>query len=248
MNFFELHFQTKKQKKGKKMTSVKRLFFSLVLILLAANISLAQVNRNYDGTKPEVMKGAKNFVFLYTPFQSNLMSAPAGAFSVGDSTSLGEVNLFGIGFRYFVSNDISLTGGINFGSETVNFPVAGSTSKHELTTFGISIDGDYHLPALYSVSPYVGININFGTATDKDTFMGTTIEDKGSSFGAGANFGFDWYFTEGLSLGGKYTLGFRSLTAPERTQTGGVNPGTTTGADGNTFGTGIMSVILNVHL
>ena len=38
-----------------------------------------------------------------------------------------------------------------------------------------------------------------------------TTDYSGSGFGAAAQFGFDWFFTEGISLGGKYALGFRSL-------------------------------------
>ena len=45
----------------------------------------------------------------------------------------------------------------------------------------------------------------------------TKTEFSGSGFGIGINFGFDWYFTEGISLGGKYTLGYSNrnlLTLP----------------------------------
>ena len=229
---------------------LNKLFSALVVVLLTASVTFAQVNRNYDGVKPEVMKGAKNFVFLYTPFQSNLMSAPAGAFTTTTGAGdLNQVDIAGIGFRYFVSNNISLAGGLNFGTSSVDVAVGTSTAKIEMSTFGISLDGNYHMPSLYSVSPYVGLNVNYGMGSMKtDDGFGITIEDKGNSIGIGANFGFDWYFTEGMSLGGKYTLGFRNWSAPERIQTGGVSPGTTTGPKGSTIGTGIMSVIMNVHI
>lgn len=228
---------------------VNKLFSTLVVILLTASVTYAQVNKNYDGVRPEVMKGAKNFVFMYRPFQSNLESVPAGSYTrVNSSGDLEQVDVAGIGFRYFVSNQFSLTGGVNFGSSSIDIPVGTSTANMKMSTFGISLDGNYHLPSLYSVSPYVGLNVNFGSGSSTtDDGAGVKTETSGSSLGIGANFGFDWYFTEGISLGGKYTLGFRNYSAPETTVTGGVTPGTTTGPKGSTIGTGIMSVMMNVH-
>lgn len=228
---------------------LNKLFSALVVVLLTASVTFAQVNRNYDGVKPEVMKGAKNFVFMYTPFQSNLGSVPAGAFTTSSGPGdLNQVDLAGIGFRYFASSNFSITGGLNFGTASVDVPVGNATGKVEMTSFGISLDGNYHLPSLYSVSPYIGLNVNYGMGSMKtDDGFGESVENKGNSLGVGANLGFDWYFTEGISLGGKYTLGFRNWSAPERIQSGGVNPGTTTGPKGSTIGTGIMSVMMNVH-
>ncbi len=103
------------------------------------------------------------------------------------------------------------------------------------------------MEALYSVSPYFVVNLNFGTYSSTSEQTVSTVTDKieysGTGFGAGINFGFDWYFTEGLSLGGKYTLGFQSFGKPEQKQ-GNV---TVEGASSSTFGTGAASVILNVH-
>ena len=115
------------------------------------------------------------------------------------------------------------------------------------STFGISADANYHFKALYSVSPYVGINLNFGSfsSTLEMTEDGTLTktEYSGNGFGAGINFGFDWYFTPGLSLGGKYTLGFRSLGKPEEK----VGNTTVEGQSSTLFGIGYASIILNVH-
>ena len=234
------------------MSTIKKLFVALTLVLLVSSFSFAQyspVNKNYDGVMPEVKKGSKSLIFTYTPFQSNLGSVPAGAYTTSSGTSytdLSQVNLAGIGFQYYVSNNISLGGGINFGSTTIN---ASDSTGSDLsrTVFGISVDANYHFRSLYSVSPYIGVNLNFGmlSQTVTPTASGSTATDtKGNSFAGGLNFGFDWYFTEGISLGGKYTLSFRSWGAPE------VTTGSTTvnGPDGSTFGTGIMSVLMNVHL
>lgn len=215
------------------------------VIFLASTINFAQVNANYDGPKPEIKQGSKSFVFRYTPFQSNLDPAYVSTISLYDEEN---INLFGIGFRYFFTNEIGVTGGLNLGTSSSSQEFAnGDKEDISASTFGISADANYHFKALYSVSPYVGINLNFGSfsSTLEMTEDGTLTktEYSGNGFGAGINFGFDWYFTPGLSLGGKYTLGFRSLGKPEEK----VGNTTVEGQSSTLFGIGYASIILNVH-
>ena len=218
---------------------------AMLLIIVVSTISFAQVNSNYDGPKPEVYKGSKSFVFRYTPFQSNLEPTYVSTVSIYDESSM---DLYGAGFQYFFTNEIAVGFGLNFGTGSSTREYAnGDKDETSATSFGVSVDGNYHLKSLYSVSPYFGVNLNFGSysSTIEETVDNVTdkTEYSGSGFGAGINFGFDWYFTEGLSLGGKYTLGFRSLSKPEQ-KTGNV---TVEGTSSSSFGIGTASVILNVH-
>lgn len=224
---------------------MKKMIAVLSLVLAGATLTFSQVNANYDGPKPEIREGSKSFVFRYTPFQSNFDPAYVSSASTYPNNM---VDLYGAGFRYFVTNQIAVGLGLSFGtsSSTQEFP-NGNKNDLSTTSFGVSLDGNYHLKALYSVSPYVGINLNFGTysSTLEQTVNNVTdkTEYSGTGFGAGVNFGFDWYFTEGLSLGGKYTLGFQSLGKPDQKQ-GNV---TVEGSSRSSFGIGSASVILNVH-
>jgi hypothetical protein len=237
--FDKKNYSQTKENKMNKMIAVFSLF------LIGATITLAQVNANYDGPKPEVREGSKSFVFRYTPFQSNFEPAYVSTASIYPNS---KINLYGAGFRYFLTNQIAVGLGLNFGTSSTTQEYAnGDKDELSVTTFGLSVDGNYHLKALYSVSPYFGVNLNFGTYSSTFEQTVNTVTDKteysGTGFGAGINFGFDWYFTEGLSLGGKYTLGFQSFGKPEQKQ-GNV---TVEGASSSTFGTGAASVILNVH-
>jgi hypothetical protein len=235
--------------------NVIKLFFSMLLI--GTTLSFAQLNSGYDGPKPEVYSGAKSFVFMYTPFQSNfnpVYVASASGNSTG-GTSFSDMNLFGAGFQYYVTREIALVLGVSFGtsSETQD-SMSTSVPKNETssTSLGVALDANYHFKALYSVSPYIGVNVNFGSysETDETTVGGTTskMESSGTGLGAGLNFGFDWYFTEGMSLGGKYTVGFRSMSSPEVTSTSGSTTNTFTGPSRTSIGIGTASVYLNVHL
>ena len=231
---------------------MKKLFVLFVMSLFVVSASFAQSNKNWDGTKPEVYKGSKNFVFLYSPFVSgSLGSVPAGSYT-SDTNNVTVNNMFGVGFQYYVSNEIALAIGMNFGAQSWEpLATAGTTRKYSSTAFGVSLDGNYHFKSLYGVSPYLGLNVNLGTfsGTYDQTSTGSTISVKttGGSVGFGVNFGFDWYFTPGLSLGGKYTLGMQMNGAPEVTTTN-VQTIVNTGAKTSTFGTGIASIMLNVHL
>jgi hypothetical protein len=225
---------------------MKKVLILFALIIPLANTSFGQVNSNYDGPKPEVMRGAKSFMFMYTPFQSNFNPVYVSTVSVFPDESM---NLFGAGFRYFLTGNIALGVGLNFGSgssEAEN--AAGDKFETSATTFGVAVEGNYHFMPLYSVSPYVGVNVNFGSYSlteDETPAGGSTITDEwnGSGLGAAVHLGFDWFFTEGLSLGGRYSFGFQSLSSPE------FKSGNTTveGASSSFIGIGSASVILNVH-
>lgn len=218
----------------------------VMLVFAVASFTFAQVNSKYDGPKPEIRQGSKSFVFMYTPFQSDFKPVYVSTVS---SYPDEQVDLMGAGFRYFFTNQFGVTLGWNFGTASTEqeFP-NGDREELSATSLGVSVDGNYHFAALYGVSSYLGLNINYGMTSSefKETTGGetTTTEFSGTGFGAGINFGFDWYFTEGLSLGGKYTLGFKSVGKPEQKE------GATTveGQSSSFFGIGTASVILNVHI
>lgn len=232
---------------------MKKLFVSLMLVLLVSSFSFAQINKNWDGTKPEVYKGSKNFVFMYSPFVSgSLGSVAAGTYTnFVDTQSVSASSLVGIGFQYYVTPEIALAIGLNFGSSSIEPTWAGQTYKKTMSTFGVSVDGNYHFKPLYSVSPYLGLNVNFGNGSSKieQTFgsSSSTTEISGNAIGIGANFGFDWYFTPGLSLGGKYTLGTTMYSQAEGTFTSGSTTTTLKAPKSSAFGTGVASIMLNVH-
>jgi hypothetical protein len=219
-----------------------------VVLLLCSTILFAQANKNYDGPKPEVYTGSQSFVFQYTPFQSNLEPVYVGTVSVPDQ-NLSSADLFGAGYQYYVTNQIALVFGLSYGTTSSSLEDDNGKTDISETVFGISVSGNYHLTSLYSVSPYVGLNLNYGlySGSYEDTPAGEateTIDYSGNGFGIAAQCGFDWYFTEGLSLGGKYALGFQSLGKPEITTADGTEEGPSSTA----FGISTFSVILNVHL
>lgn len=229
----------------------------LMLFSLPAN---SQINKDWDGTKPEIYAGAKSFVFLYAPFvSSELNGSFAGFYNIpGDTvittaTDITFQNVYGVGFRYFVSNRFDINTGLNISSASVE--EQGSTSgttrqKLSAFVFGISVDGNYRLRTLYNISPYIGANINFSSISGEiKNVSGSTFIDEisGTTFGFGLNFGFDWYFTPGMSLGGKYTLGWVGSGGLEETVSNATVTQNIKYPKMNMWGTGIASILLNVH-
>jgi hypothetical protein len=226
---------------------MKTFIRSIALVLVLSYTSLfSQVNSNYDGPKPEVRAGAKSFVFQYTPFQSNLEPVYVGTISVPDASL--SMDLFGAGFRYFVTNQIAIGLGLSFGTSSSSLESETGSSESSRTLVGVGVDANYHLRSLYGVSPYIGLNVNWGSLsrTDEVTPEGGATEEteySGNGFGVAGQIGFDWYFTEGISLGGKYSLGYSSLGEAEVTSEGE----TQTGPSSSLFGISTFSVILNAH-
>jgi len=229
-----------------------KLFTVMFFAFLSFSILCAQANKDYDGVKPEVYKGSKSLVFSYTPFQSDLRALPAGSYPQMNGNNLNEMQIGGIGFKYFASDQLSLLFSLGLGSSSTEVDnESSSTTDYSQTYYGLSVDVDYHLPNLYSISTYIGGNINYGSmATEhtlKLTSSSTTDEFSSSAFGLGVNIGFDWFFTEGISLGGKYTLGFKSLSEPEYTTSSGSSSDTQKGPSESTIGTGVGTIVISVH-
>jgi hypothetical protein len=235
---------------------MKKLFLVLTLVLFVSSFSFAQINKGWDGTRPEVYQGSKSFIFMYAPFVSGSLGGnnSGSTINIFDTTGTTPSAIYGVGFQYFLSPNISLGGGLYFNStsnEAQPTP-ANYTSKWSSSTIGINVDANYHFRSLYSVSPYFGLNLNF--AVQSATGEWTTItpssgktEYSGNVFGAGLNLGFDWYFTPGLSLGGKYTLGFATTSGANIKSTSGATTVENKGVKYTSMGTGIASIMLNVH-
>jgi len=243
---------------------MKKLFAVLTLVLLVSSISFAQVNKGWDGTKPEVVKGAKSFVFMYSPFVSaNLNGVNSGMYGAfQDSLNTTPMNYGGVGFQYYLSNNWSLGGGLFFGINsskttdlTYSLPETTAVLYERKVSgfgFGVNVDLNHHFTSLYSISPYFGINANIGSNNYTIQVTRGTAIDKyewsGMAIGLGLNLGFDWYFTPGMSLGGKYTLGASIGSAPTQTHTPSTGPAViVSGPSDFNIGTGVASIMLNVH-
>ncbi|MBM2816834.1 MAG: b-brl 2 protein [Ignavibacteria bacterium] len=225
---------------------MKRIVFVFATIVLLSYSLL--LSADYKGPHPETNQGAAAMVFTYTPFQSNIGSAGAGYAYATDQII---APIPGIGLKAFISDRLSLGFAVGLGlvSSTPDKSTDMSTSE---TLLGLSIDCNSHFKPLYGISPYFGGNINFGYY-DKGTKVEsggnkTETSTSGLIIGIGPQLGFDWYFTDGIALGAKYTLTF--LYCPEPSKETKTNSNTTT-VDGDSrikLSTGNATFTLTVHM
>jgi hypothetical protein len=159
-------------------------------VVLAASAAFA-------GGTPNTGMGAKQMVFMFSGLSNLGLSPYAGGF----------------GFRYFYADDTGIRGSLNFayGKDEQKY---GDDSKSEetFTKIGATVIWEKYMATIASVAPYMGIGIGYyynkweepGTGGFAEETEETTANDLMIPLVAG----FQWYFTEAISLGGEYTLAY----------------------------------------
>lgn len=116
--------------------------------------------------------------------------------------------------------------------------------------FGVSLIYEKYLPPIHSIAPYLGAGVGFthasmdytepedGSEEWKEEISGNIIHVMGV-------LGFQWYFTDGMSLGGEYRPGFHYQTGEVTTTYGELE--TKTETSGYALNHRAASVFLGVH-
>ena len=144
----------------------------------------------------------------------------------------------GLRFRYFATENIAVRLSLGFSSQktTMNFyeteiDISGNSGTYvsRMGTTTVGIGGEYHFAGTEKLSPYAGLDINFGMGkmtTEGDQTDGTTwvatdyaeeSEQKTAGFGVGLVAGTDYYFAENFYLGVELGIGFNSYNLNEGT-------------------------------
>lgn len=217
---------------------------ALISIFLLASMMYAQnAPEAPAGYRAELTRGTMFTGFHWTPGVDDFGSQLAAVVpTYNGETGLGQMNLYGIEYGYFISTGWAIGGVVDFGSfsSTQDLTPSGQL-KHSSTEFGITaFINRYFEPNFEDVSVWLGLDLSFGSlsSTDEDTSPdpGKT-ELSATSFGVGLDFGAQYFIAKGFSLTADYKLGFISLNQPELTQTAGNTSVTTKGPSASLFGT-----------
>ena len=122
---------------------------------------------------------------------------------------------YGFGMRYYLSDGMALRGGVLFGMSTYTDESVDPESEISMTSFGVEAVYEMHMEGpCASVSPYFGVGGNFDSYTEEwDNYEGyETAEISETGFGIFGTGGFEWGFTDCMTLGGEYRLGFMSMS------------------------------------
>jgi hypothetical protein len=153
---------------------------------------------------------------------------------------------YGFGMRYYIADGTAVRLGVQFGKDT--FKDDDFNDEYKDSVYGVNAVYERHLAGpCSSVSPYWGIGAGYTTYSYlyEDDF-GNTWTDSGTGFAGFGVMGFEWGFTDCLTLGGEYMLGFESWSSDTEADIGGVT--TTYNEYSGTFmGFGTASVYLSVY-
>lgn len=211
----------------------------VLVALLGAHLFSAS---DAAAAKVETAQGTRALVFQF----SGLSSLGAGAYQGG------------IGMRYYMQDGLALRPGVVFDmlSSTEKAPVSGFTDdKESATVVGINLAIEKHAAGMGSLSPYLGADAGFSMSNVKEEpsvssspVNGTVLKSttKGTAFGVGLLAGFEWGFSEGVTLGAEYKLSATFGSSKEETEIKGLPTVTTDDISGSMIGFGTASFFLSV--
>jgi|SRR5579883_877243 len=240
----------------------------LTVIVLSAGVTRA------DESKPMTSSG--NFAWLFG--FSGLSSMQAnGLFSVGapytfspsftTDVASGSVPTFStavpaVGLRWYLANNVALSGGLGFGTFSFDQkPPTGSTGLSDSTNsglaFGIRAQIEWHMNPIGAVSPYFGggLGVTIASATDKAmvasspaTGTPTEVDASSTQFGVFGVVGFEWFFTNAMSLGAQYQLGLTLTSGTTTSKATGASDVTGNFPSYMNLSTNAFSVILSMYI
>ena len=164
----------------------------------------------------------------------------------------------GIGVRHYVSDNMAYRPSVTLGFGSTKTDGVGGFTDHKFTNnnIGISLAMEKHSGSSKTLSPYIGAGVGLTTFSNKEEFThaaapatGTPLSttDSGMSYGVFGLAGFQWFFTENISLGGEYQLGFSGGSQKTEDKDQG-QPTTTAKGSGFNLGLGTAQLSLSVAL
>jgi len=130
----------------------------------------------------------------------------------------------GFGIRHFIQDKVAIRPMIMVGmSSDKDKPVSEGDAevKDTDTILGAELTVEKHANPIGSVSPYVGGQAGFSWEKMKREVDGTeTGSTNSTNFGAGVVAGFVWGFSEGVTLGGEYSLSFSAGSGDQKNASG----------------------------
>ncbi len=210
-----------------------RLLTCVLIVALVASVAMA-------ASPVPTSAGDKAMVFMFR--------------GLDDLGLKGYGDCWGVGMRYYISDMNALRGGLIFGNEKVTYKAQeeGEDDLEETESeMGVEINYERHLEApCKSVSPYIGAGIGYWKWKCETPAVYTrdypTYTEEESGFYLQALAGFEWGFTDCMTLGGEYQLGMASGSYDETSEYGG-DTTTLSEEEFSWMGFGTASVYLSVY-
>jgi hypothetical protein len=115
---------------------------------------------------------------------------------------------YGFGMRYYISDGNALRGGVVFGMDTWTDESGDEDFETTYNSVGVEAIYEMHMEGpCPSVGPFLGVGGSFMSYTEEND---ADYKYEESMFGVFGVAGFEWGFTDCMTLGGEYRLGFES--------------------------------------
>lgn len=214
---------------------MKRVLFCLIAVMFVAQGALA--------AEIDTGAGAKALIFQFSGLSDLGLSGWQG----------------GVGARYYLSDDLAIRPGVDFslGSSKVKGTSGSTDDKESDVTLGANVAIEMHRAGPKSISPYLGAGAGFSTSkhTEEPSHAsspssGTLLKSTtvGTAFAAFVMAGFEWGFSESLTLGGEYRAGLNFGSGHVETERQGVPTVKTNEASALGLGFGTASLFLSVGI
>jgi opacity protein-like surface antigen len=136
---------------------------------------------------------------------------------------------WGVGMRYYFSDMNAIRAGIVFGNQKSTLKAQAEDQddlEDKENEYGIDVTYEHHLKApCASVSPYIGGALGYFTWKNEYPAVGARDyakeTEKETGFFGGACAGFEWGFTECMTLGAEYRVGLFSENYKDEISSGG---------------------------
>jgi hypothetical protein len=173
-----------------------KVFTLVFVILMLSGIAMA-------GGEVPMSMGDKAMVFMFDGLANLSIDGPHPA---------------GFGMRYYISDGTAIRGLVivdRYSHVDEADEEGYADDEHNYTGYGLAAVYEKHMESMCpSVAPYWGLGAGFEMASDEYvTATGpdggtSTTTDKGTWFEVFGALGFEWAFTDCMTLGGEYQLGF----------------------------------------
>jgi opacity protein-like surface antigen len=153
---------------------------------------------------------------------------------------------YGIGMRYYLADGLALRGGVMFGMSSEKDESGDEDEEKTESMMGLEAVLEMHMEGpCASVSPYFGVGGAFEMdSTEYENWPGHTDgKDSCTKFSGFGVAGFEWGFTNCMTLGGEYRLGFSTQSGEFEPDEGDTQEGPTE----TDFGFQTASVYLSVY-
>jgi opacity protein-like surface antigen len=206
----------------------------LVVLVLVGSAAAATVPTS---------KGDKAMMFMF--------------YGLGDLDLDGYGHSYGVGMRYYIADMSAIRAGITFGQDSwtekaVDEGDQDLENKH--SSIGFELTYEKHLEApCPSISPYIGAGAGYSRWKSEDenfNYGGRAVPvliEQETDLSVHAVAGFEWGFTDCMTLGGEYKLGWESDTYKAEYDSGEGATITLEEDDYSTMGFGTAAVYLSIY-